>query len=133
MKTFNIELWEEIKRQNFLKGRVYFGVAPEKIPAPYCVMHILDTGKDIFMQTLCSKDLDANSVKVSNLQFNVYASNNMQLEELLEELNNLINNLSLLPNFRIIQALRQRTKTASSFSNEVGQGFTEFDFKFELL
>lgn len=126
-KTFNIELWEQLK-EDFLEGNVFFGEAPEDTSAPYCVMHILDSGDNENSKTLCG-----DMTGISNFQFNVYGFNNMQIDELLDELNTLLKTYSLLDNYRIVKSKRDITKGAESFSAEVGMGLTRFDFEWERL
>ena len=45
----------------------------------------------------------------------------------------MIKSLQNLSEYRITNAVRQRTKNAATFTNETGQGFTEFIFKYEHL
>lgn len=132
-KSFNIDLWQTLRTQGFLDNKIYFGLAPEDTPAPYCVLHVLDNGIDTEAQTLCFREPSSNTPGLSSIQFNIYSSNDMQLDELLQELNAIILNLNNLTEYRIIQALRKNTKNASTFSGEVGKGFTEFDFTYEFL
>lgn len=138
MRTFNIDLWQTLKtlsssKNDLLKGSIYFGLAPEDTPTPYCVMHVLDCGDDVNSQTLCQDDQDYNAIGVSDIQFSVYATNDMALDEILQYLNNVIKGLQNLKEYRIASAVRQRTKNATTFTNETGQGFTEFIFKYEKL
>lgn len=139
MKTFNIDLWQYIKHAKdsngdvIFNGKTFFGLAPEDTPAPYCVLHVLDSGDDETSKTLCYKDENYNRNGVSDIQFTVYAINDMQLDELLQELNNIISRISNLSLYRIKIVQRGVTKTASSFSSEVGAGLTRYSFKYELL
>ena len=119
MKTFNIDLWQTLKEKStglnegagsLLKGNIFFGVAP-----------------------LCQNDEGYNTAGVSDIQFSVYATNDMAIDEILQELNNMIKSLQNLSEYRITNAVRQRTKNAATFTNETGQGFTEFIFKYEHL
>ena len=112
MRTFNIDLWQTLKEKStglnegagsLLKGNIFFGVAPANQKTPYCVLHVLDSGNDINAQTLCQND------------------------------EGLIKSLQNLSEYRITNAVRQRTKNAATFTNETGQGFTEFIFKYEHL
>lgn len=135
MKTFNIDLWQTLKLPNedeekFLDGHIYFGEAPEDVPAPYCVIHVLDCGEDENSLTLCGNE---TGIGISDIQFNLYSTNDMQLDELLQELNLKIKSLKNLSDYRIINAIRGTTKNASGFSSEVGMGFTRFNFRYELL
>lgn len=125
-KTFNIELWEQLKK-DFLSGSVFFGKAPQDTPAPYCVIHVLDSGCDEESKTLCG------SIGEASMQFNIYGFNDMQLDELLDSLITLLKSYKSLENYRIIKAIRGTTKSASSFSSEVGMGFSRFDFSYEGL
>lgn len=125
-KTFNIELWDQLKR-DFLSGSVFFGKAPQDTPAPYCVIHVLDSGIDEESKTLCG------SIGEASMQFNIYGFNDMQLDELLDTLNGWLKSYKNLEHFRIIKAIRGTTKSASSFSSEVGMGLSRFDFSYEGL
>ena len=125
-KTFNIELWDQLK-SDFLGGDVFFGRAPEDAPAPYCVIHVLDSGDDEDSKTLCG------TTGKSSLQFNIYGLNDMQIDELLDELNTWIKSYVLLESYRIIKAVRGVTKNASSFSSDVGMGLSRIDFSHEAL
>ena len=58
---------------------------------------------------------------------------NETINQQTEELNNMIKSLQNLSEYRITNAVRQRTKNAATFTNETGQGFTEFIFKYEHL
>jgi hypothetical protein len=127
MASFNIEIWNKLK-EDFMSGRVYFGRAPEDTPAPYCVIHVMDSGDSEDNKTLCGA-----SVYESDLQFNIYGLNDMQIDDLVQELNGIIKTYNLLENYRIVSSKRLRSKNASSFSAEVGAGFTEFYFSFEAL
>lgn len=127
-KTFEIELWDYLRKAGTSLGKkIYFGIAPTDIAVNYCVMHILDMREEENAQTLCRKDI----VKLSNIQFSVYASNDMALNEILNELNETIRNIELLEHYRITMRRCERTKTASTFTNEVGMGLTEFYFNYE--
>jgi hypothetical protein len=128
-KTFNIELWEQLK-EDFLDGSVFFGEAPEDAPAPYCVIHVLDSGDDESSKTSCG-----GMTGISNLQFNIHGFNNMQIDELLDELNALLKTYALIEfdDYRIIEAKRDITKGAENFSAETGMGLTRFDFEWERL
>lgn len=126
-KTFNIELWDQLK-EDFLDGSVFFGEAPENTSAPYCVIHVLDSGDDEGSKTTCG-----DMTSISDLQFNVYGFNNMQIDELLDELNTLLKTYTAFDNYRVIAAKRDVTKGAESFSSEVGMGLTRFDFQWERL
>lgn len=125
-KTFNIELWDQLKK-DFLSGSVFFGKAPQKTPAPYCVIHVLDSGDDEDSRTLCG------CIGEASMQFNIYAFNDMQLDELLKTLCDLLKTYKNLENFRVIKAIRGTTKGASTFSSEVGMGLSRFDFSYEAL
>lgn len=141
MKTFNIDLWQNLRNiiideeegTKFLDGKIYFGLAPEDTPAPYCVMHVMDSGNDDTSATLCKNDEGYNMVGESDIQFNMYATNDMQLDELLQEFNLHLNKLKNLTDYRVITSIRGTTKNASSFTGEVGLGFTRYSFKFEKL
>lgn len=126
MATFNIELWQKLKG-DLLDGNVFFEQAPEDTPAPYCVLHVMDSGIDENNKTLC------RHVNLASIQITIYGFNGMQIDELLDETNNLIKGYELLPSYRIINATRRLTKNASSFSLEVGAGITRFDFSHENL
>lgn len=129
-KTFEIELWEYLRKANTSLGKkFYFGLAPTDASVNYCVMHILDMREEENAQTLCRNDI----VKLSNIQFNVYASNDMVLNEVLNELNEVIKGIKLLNSYRITIGRCERTKTASTFTNEVGMGLTEFYFNYEKV
>lgn len=125
-KTFNIELWDKLK-SDFLGGKVFFGLAPDSTAAPYCVIHVLDSGRDEMSKTLCS------SIGTAEIQFNVYGFNDMQIDELLLALNTLLETYDNLATYRIINAVRGVTKLASSFSAEVGIGISRYEFKYESL
>lgn len=125
-KTFNIELWDQLK-EDFLGGSVYFGQAPQGTPAPYCVMHILDSGDDESSKTLCG------AIGESSIQFNIYGFNDMQLDELLAGLATWIKSYKNLESYRVVKAVRGTSKLASGFSAEVGMGFSRFDFSYEAL
>lgn len=142
MRTFNIDLWQTLREKtkpvdgasnSLLNGNVFFGIAPAQTATPYCVMHVLDSGNDVNSQTLCKKDENYNSVGISDIQFSIYATNDMAIDEIAQELNKLIDSLQNLTEYRIISSVRQRTKNASSFTNEIGMGFTEYSFKYESL
>lgn len=142
MRTFNIDLWQTLKEKStglnegtgsLLKSNIFFGIVPANQKIPYCVLHVLDSGNDTNAQTLCQNDEGYNAVGVSDIQFSVYATNDMAIDEILQELNNMIKSLQNLSEHRITNAVRQRTKNASTFTNETGQGFTEFIFKYEHL
>lgn len=134
MKTFNADLWLHIKNNlEFLNKKVFFGLAPEDTIAPYCVMHVLDTGDDSSMNTLCENDEGYNLAGVSDIQFTVYSTNDMQLDEILFYLNKMIKGIKGTSEYRILSSERTSTKTASSFSNEVGTGLSRFTFKYERL
>lgn len=142
MMTFNIDLWQTLKEKSIglnkgagslLKGNIFFGIAPANQKTPYCVLHVLDSGNDTNAQTLCQNDEGYNTVGVSDIQFSVYATNDMAIDEILQELNSMIKSLQNLSEYRITNAVRQRTKNAATFTNETGQGFTEFIFKYEHL
>ena len=142
MRTFNIDLWQTLREKtkpvggasnSLLNGNVFFGIAPAQTATPYCVMHVLDSGNDVNSQTLCKKDENYNSVGISDIQFSIYATNDMAIDEIAQELNKLIDSLQNLTEYRIISSVRQRTKNASSFTNETGMGFTEYSFKYENL
>lgn len=142
MMTFNIDLWQTLKEKStglnegagsLLKGNIFFGVAPANQKTPYCVLHVLDSGNDTNAQTLCQNNEGYNMAGVSDIQFSVYATNDMAIDEILQELNNMIKSLQNLSEYRITNAVRQRTKNAATFTNETGQGFTEFIFKYEHL
>lgn len=127
-KTFEIELWEYLRKADTSLGKkFYFGLAPVDVAVNYCVMHVLDMREEENAQTLCRNDI----VKLSNIQFSVYASNDMVLNEVLNELNEVIKGIELLDNYRITINRCERTKTASTFTNEVGMGLTEFYFNYE--
>ena len=127
-KTFEIELWEYLRKADTSLGKkFYFGLAPSDVAVNYCVMHVLDMREEENAQTLCRNDI----VKLSNIQFSVYASNDMVLNEVLNELNEVIKGIELLDNYRITINRCERTKTASTFTNEVGMGLTEFYFNYE--
>lgn len=127
-KTFEIELWQYLRNaKTSLDKKIYFGLAPTDVAIPYCVMHVLDMREEENAQTLCRKDI----VKLSNIQFSVYATNDMVLNEILNELNEVIKGVELLDDYRITINKCERTKTASIFSNEVGMGLTEFYFNYE--
>ena len=96
-------------------------------------LHVLDSGNDTNAQTLCQNDEGYNTAGVSDIQFSVYATNDMAIDEILQELNSMIKSLQNLSEYRITNAVRQRTKNAATFTNETGQGFTEFIFKYEHL
>lgn len=125
-KTFNIEIWDKLK-EDFLSGAVFFGKAPEDTPAPYCVIHVLDSGDDDQTKTLCKTD------GMSDLQFNIYGFNCMQIDELLKELEVTLKTYKNLEGFRVISVRRESTKGASDFSAEVGMGCSRFEFLFEKL
>lgn len=130
MKTFNADLWLYLKNElKVLNGKIYFGLAPQETPATYCVIHVLDSGNDVNSQTLCDRD----SIGISDLQFNLYATNDMLIDELLQDLNNILNHLSNLTEYRVVSAVRGSTRTARDFSNEVGIGITRYSFKYEKL
>ena len=137
--TFNADLWQFLRawegenKKKFIEGKIYFGLAPENTPVPYCVMHVMDSGDDPNAQTLCQNEEGYNAVGESRIQFNLYGFNDMQIDELLQELNYLIKSLKNLTVYRIMSCIRERTKTASSFSAEIGQGLTEFQFQHERL
>ena len=142
MMTFNIDLWQTLKEKStrlnegagsLLKGNIFFGIAPANQKTPYCVLHVLDSGNDTNAQTLCQNDEGYNTAGVSDIQFSVYATNDMAIDEILQELNSMIKSLQNLSEYRITNAVRQRTKNAATFTNETGQGFTEFIFKYEHL
>lgn len=140
MKTFNIDLWQKLKEiyaakeDTYLKSdAIFFGIANEKQPAPYCVIHIMNSGTDTNSQTLCKKDAGYNKVGVSNIQFSMYATNDMVVDELLQELNDVLDNLTNLNEYRILKSIRQTTKNATTFTNEVGKGLTRYDFQYESL
>ena len=142
MMTFNIDLWQTLKEKStglnegagsLLKGNIFFGIAPANQKTPYCVLYVLDSGNDVNAQTLCQNDEGYNTAGVSDIQFSVYATNDMAIDEILQELNNMIKSLQNLSEYRITNAVRQRTKNAATFTNETGQGFTEFIFKYEHL
>ena len=118
---------------SLLKGNIFFGIAPANQKTPYCVLHVLDSGNDTNAQTLCQNDEGYNTAGVSDIQFSVYATNDMAIDEILQELNDMIKSLQNLSEYRITNAVRQRTKNAATFTNETGQGFTEFIFKYEHL
>ena len=137
-KSFNIDLWQNLVQyskdeKDFLNGAIFFGVAPENTPTPYCVMHVLDCGNEVGGQTLCQKEADYNAVGISDIQFSLYDTNDMAIDEILQYLNGVIKSFENLTEYRIISAVRQKTKNASSFTNETGKGFTEYIFKFERL
>ena len=103
MMTFNIDLWQTLKEKStglnegagsLLKGNIFFGVAPANQKTPYCVLHVLDSGNDINAQTLCQNDEGYNTAGVSDIQFSVYATNDMAIDEILQELNNMIKELN---------------------------------------
>lgn len=138
MKTFNIDLWQTIKnnltgQDEALNGRIFFGVAPEKTETPYCVIHVLNGGEDSNAQTLCQDDPDYKAVGFAQIQFNIYATNDMWLDEIREDLNKHIKSLKVLENYRILSRVLLNSKNASSFTNETGTGLTEFKFKYEPL
>lgn len=137
MKTFNIDLWQTIKnnlgQDEALNGRIFFGVVPEKTETPYCVIHLLNGGEDSNAQTLCQNDPDYQAVGFARIQFNIYATNDMWLDEIREDLNRHIKSLRELENYRILSRVLLRSKNASSFTNETGIGLTEFEFKYEPL
>lgn len=140
MKTFNIDLWQKLqeiyaaKEDTYLKSdAIFFGIAKESQPAPYCVIHVMNSGVDISSQTLCKKDAGYNKIGVSNIQFSMYATNDMVVDELLQELNDVLDSLTNLNEYRVLQAIRQTTKNASTFTNEVGMGLTRYDFQYESL
>lgn len=142
MRTFNIDLWQTLKEKSkglneaagsLLKDNIFFGIAPVNQKTPYCVLHVLDSGNDTTAQTLCQNDEGYNTAGISDIQFSVYATNDMAIDEILQELNGIIKSLQNLSEYRITSAVRQRTKNASTFTNETGQGFTEFAFKYEHL
>lgn len=126
-KSFNIELWEQLKL-DFLDGKVYFGKAPQETPAPYCVMHVIDGGMDENSKTLCG---EANGE--ATIQFNIYGFNAMQVDELLESLNSLLKTYKLLVSFRICASKRGTTKGMAQISSDVGMGLSRFDFTYENL
>lgn len=133
-RTFNADLWLHIKEdKEFLDKKVFFGLAPEDTIAPYCVMHVLDSGDDNSVMTLCSNDEGYNVAGVSDIQFSVYSTNDMQLDEILYYLNKMIKGIKETTEYRILSATRTVTKNASSFSNEVGTGISRFTFKYEHL
>lgn len=138
MKTFNIDLWQTIKNEitgqdEALNGRIYFGIAPEKTETPYVVMHVMNGGEDSSAQTLCQDDPDYQAVGFARIQFNIYATNDMWLDEIREDLNKVIKSLKELTEYRILSRVLLRSKNASSFTNETGTGLTEFEFKYEPL
>lgn len=138
MKTFNIDLWETIKnnltgQDEALNGRIFFGVAPENTETPYCVMHVMNGGEDSNSQTLCQDDPNYKAVGFARIQFNIYATNDMWLDEIREDLNRYIKSLRDLEHYRILSRVLLRSKNASSFTNETGAGLTEFEFKYEPL
>lgn len=140
MKTFNIDLWQKLKNiyntkeNSYLKpDTIFFGIAKENQPAPYCVIHVMNCGTDIGSQTLCKKDEGYNKIGVSNIQFTMYATNDMVVDELLQELNDVLDSLTNLEEYRILQSIRRTTKNASSFTNELGAGLTRYDFQYERL
>lgn len=126
-KSFNIELWEQLKT-DFLNGKVYFGKAPQNIPAPYCTMHVLDSGIDENAKTLCG---DYNGE--ASFQFNIYGFNAMQVDELLESLNSLLKTYKTLTTFRVCSSKRRTTKGLGQISSDIGMGLTRFDFTYENL
>ena len=137
-KTFNIDLWQTIKKEltgqdEALNGRIFFGLAPEDTPTPYCVVHVLDSGEDNDAQTLCQNNADYQTVGSARIQFTIYAPNDMWLDEIREDLNKTIKSLQDLKEYRILSKVLLRSKNASSFSNEVGIGLTEFRFGYEPL
>lgn len=140
MKTFNIDLWQKLqeiyaeKEDTYLKSdAIFFGIAKENQPAPYCVIHVMNSGTDVNSQTLCKKDAGYNKVGVSNIQFSMYATNDMVVDELLQELNDVLDSLTNLNEYRVLRASRQTTKNATTFTNEVGMGLTRYDFQYESL
>lgn len=138
MKTFNIDLWQTIKnnltgQDEALNGRIFFGLAPEDTPTPYCVMHVLNSGEDSEAQTLCQNDSNYKAVGSARIQFSIYAPNDMWLDEIREDLNKAIKSLQDLEKYRILSKVLLRSKNASSFTNEVGIGLTEFRFEYEPL
>lgn len=139
-RTFNIDLWQYLKMVYAAKSEsqlqsdaIFFGVAKENQPAPYCVIHILNSGEDVEAQTLCKNEADYNEPGEADIQFSLYATNDMVVDELLHELNNVLKYLKNLSEYRILSAVRQTTKNASSFTNEVGMGLTRYTFKYESL
>lgn len=137
-KTFNIDLWQTIKEKitgqdEALNGRIFFGLAPEDTPTPYCVMHLMNGGEDSEAQTLCQNDADYQTIGFARIQFNIYAPNDMWLDEIREDLNKTIKSLQELSEYRILSKVLQRSKNASTFTNETGIGLTEFNFKYEPL
>ena len=111
MRTFNIDLWQTLREKtkpvggasnSLLNGNVFFGIAPAQTATPYCVMHVLDSGNDVNSQTLCKKDENYNSVGISDIQFSIYATNDMAIDEIAQELNKLIDSLQNLTEYRII-------------------------------
>lgn len=140
MKTFNIDLWQKLqeiyttKENSVLKpDAIFFGIAKENQPAPYCVIHVMNCGTDTNAQTLCKNNADYNKIGTSNIQFTMYATNDMVVDELLQELNDVLDGLTNLNEYRILQSIRRTTKNASSFTNEVGAGLTRYDFQYERL
>ena len=138
MKTFNIDLWETIKnnltgQDEALNGRIFFGIAPEDTPTPYVVMHLLNGGEDSEAQTLCQNNSDYKTIGFARVQFNIYATNDMWLDEIREDLNKEIKKLNDLSEYRILSKVLLRSKNASSFTNETGIGLTEFRFEYEPL
>lgn len=137
--TFNIDLWQSLialysqYEQNYLKGKIFFGLAPENTATPYCVIHVIDSGDNPNAQTLCKNQPNYNWVGNATIQFNIYAANDMAIDELLQELNDNIKKLSNLTNYRVSNSKRISTKNASSFSNETGVGITRWDFVYEGL
>lgn len=127
MPTFNIELWQKLK-EDFLNHKVYFGQAPENTPAPYCVIHVLDSGDNERSKTLCG-----GMTGISNFQFNVYGINDMQIDESLDKLNKLLRTYLTFNSYRVISCKRDITRGADSFSSEIGMGLSRFDFEWELL
>lgn len=127
-KTFAIELWERLKIDFLSNNKVFFGKAPEYIAAPYCVIHVLDSGDDESSKTLCG-----GMTGISSFQFNVYGLNDMQIDELLDELNSLLKTYTLFADYRVIEAKRDVTKGAQEFLSETGMGLTRFNFKWERL
>lgn len=137
-KTFNIDLWQTIQEKSkgqdeALNGRIFFGLAPEDTPMPYCVMHVLHDGENNEAQTLCQYDLNYNIVGSARIQFSIYASNDMWLDEIREDLNKKIRVLQDLTEYRILSKILLRSKNASSFTNEAGMGLSEFKFEYEPL
>lgn len=130
MISFNIDIWQKIKAEfEDLENKVYFGEVPEEIEAPFCVMHVLDNGVDDTFSTIC----DDNKIYKADIQFSLYDYNDMAIDELLINLNSFISQLKDLEKYRILSKQRVRTRNSNGFSAEVGMGYTEYIFTYEIL